>query len=65
MISALVLAAQQPAGAITLALSAVAIVLFVNDWLAPEVTGLPAVALLATFRVLQPDQALQGLAAQR
>jgi len=53
-------AAQQPAGAITLAVLAGAIVLFVTGWLAPEVTGLLAAALLVALRVLKPDEAVQG-----
>jgi di/tricarboxylate transporter len=53
-------AAQQPAGIITLLVFAVSIVLFVTGWLAPEVTGLLAAALLVAFRVLKPDEAVQG-----
>jgi di/tricarboxylate transporter len=37
-----------------------AIVLFITGALAPEVTGLLAAALLVTFRVLKPDEAVQG-----
>jgi len=58
--SAFVAAAQHPAGAITLGVFAVAILLFVTGWLAPEVTGLLAVALLVALRVLKPDEAVQG-----
>ncbi|MBM5809360.1 MAG: SLC13 family permease [Cyanobacteria bacterium M_surface_9_m1_291] len=58
--SAFLAAAQQPAGAITLAVLAGAIVLFVTGWLAPEVTGLLAAALLVALRVLKPDEAVQG-----
>ncbi len=47
-------------GAITLGVFAGAMVLFITNWLAPEVTGLLAVALLVTFRVLKPDEAVQG-----
>ena len=36
------------------------IVLFVTGWLAPEVTGLLAAALLVAFKVLKPDEAVQG-----
>jgi di/tricarboxylate transporter len=54
------LAAQQPAGFITLAIFAISIVLFVTGWLAPEVTALLAAALLVTFKVLKPDEAVQG-----
>ena len=53
-------AAMEPSGAITLAVFALAILLFVTGWLAPEVTGLLAAALLVTFRVLKPDEAVQG-----
>ena len=54
------LAAQQPAGLITLAIFAISIVLFVTGWLAPEVTALLAAALLVAFKVLKPDEAVQG-----
>ncbi len=54
------LAAQQPAGFITLGIFAVSIVLFVTGWLPPEVTALLAAALLVTFKVLKPDEAVQG-----
>jgi di/tricarboxylate transporter len=37
-----------------------AIVLFITGALAPEVTGLLAAALLVTFGVLKPDEAVQG-----
>ncbi|MEY3928300.1 MAG: hypothetical protein RLZZ516_10 [Cyanobacteriota bacterium] len=53
-------AAQEPAGLITLAVFAGSIVLFVTGWLAPEVTGLLAAALLVAFKVLKPDEAVQG-----
>ena len=53
-------AAREPAGAITLAVFAGSIVLFVTGWLAPEVTGLLAAALLVAFRVLDPKDAVQG-----
>ena len=56
-------AATTPDGAITLAVFAVAIVLFVTGWLAPEVTGLLAAALLVAFKVLKPDEAVQGFGA--
>lgn len=56
-------AASTPDGAITLAVFAVAIVLFVTGWLAPEVTGLLAAALLVAFKVLKPDEAVQGFGA--
>jgi di/tricarboxylate transporter len=35
-------------------------VLFVSGWLAPEVTGLLAAALLVAFGVLKPSEAVQG-----
>ena len=50
---------MERSGAITLAVFALAILLFVTGWLAPEVTGLLAAALLVTFRVLKPDEAVQ------
>ncbi|MCP9883556.1 SLC13 family permease [Synechococcus sp. ATX 2A4] len=58
--SAFLTAASEPAGLATLLVFAVAIVLFITGWLAPEVTGLLAAALLVTFKVLTPDQAVQG-----
>ena len=53
-------AAREPAGAITLVVFAVSILLFVTGWLAPEVTALLAAALLVAFKVLKPDEAVQG-----
>jgi len=53
-------AASQPAAALTLAIFAGAILLFITGWIAPEVTGLLAMALLVATRVLQPDEAVQG-----
>jgi len=47
-------------GLITLLVFAGAIVLFVTGALAPEVTGLLAAALLVSFRVLKPEEAVQG-----
>jgi len=47
-------------GLITLLVFAGSILLFVTGWLAPEVTGLLAAALLVAFKVLKPDQAVQG-----
>jgi di/tricarboxylate transporter len=52
--------AATPEGLITLAVFVGAMVLFVTGWLAPEVTGLLAAALLVTFKVLKPDEAVQG-----
>ncbi len=58
--SAFLTAASEPAGLITLLVFAGAILLFITGWLAPEVTGLLAAALLVTFKVLKPDEAVQG-----
>ncbi|MCP9858577.1 MULTISPECIES: SLC13 family permease [unclassified Cyanobium] len=52
--------AATPDGLITLAVFVGAMVLFVSGWLAPEVTGLLAAALLVSFQVLKPDEAVQG-----
>ncbi|MCT0207912.1 SLC13 family permease [Synechococcus sp. CS-1332] len=52
--------AATPEGLITLAVFVGAMVLFVTGWLAPEVTGLLAAALLVSFQVLNPDEAVQG-----
>ncbi len=52
--------AATPDGLITLAVFAGAMVLFVTGWLAPEVTGLLAAALLVSLQVLKPDEAVQG-----
>ncbi len=52
--------AATPDGLITLAVFVGAMVLFVTGWLAPEVTGLLAAALLVSFKVLKPDEAVQG-----
>ncbi len=46
-------AASQPAAALTLAIFAGAILLFITGWITPEVTGLLAMALLVATRVLQ------------
>ena len=53
-------AASQPAGAITLAVMAGAVVLFISGWLAPEVTGLLAAGLLIATGVLKPSEAVEG-----
>ena len=53
-------AASQPAATLTLAIFAGAILLFITGWIAPEVTGLLAMALLVATRVLKPDEAVQG-----
>ena len=60
MTSAFLQVATTPQGWITLAVFAGAIVLFITGALAPEVTGLLAAALLVTFGVLKPDEAVQG-----
>ncbi|MBD2550918.1 SLC13 family permease [Microcystis elabens FACHB-917] len=52
--------AATPNGLITLVVFVVAMLLFVTGWLAPEVTGLLAAALLVSFQVLKPDEAVQG-----
>lgn len=53
-------AAGRPGGIITLLVFSGAIVLFVTGWVAPEVTGLLAVALLVASGVLKPDEAAEG-----
>lgn len=58
--SAFLTVASEPAGLITLLIFAGAILLFITGWLAPDVTGLLAAALLVTFKVLKPDEAVQG-----
>ncbi|MFZ9567022.1 MAG: SLC13 family permease [Vulcanococcus sp.] len=50
----------QPGALTTLLVLAVSIVLFVTGWLAPEVTGLLAAALLMVTGVLKPAEAMQG-----
>ena len=47
-------------GWITLAVLAGSIVLFIGGWLAPEVTGLLAAALLIVTGVLKPGEAVEG-----
>jgi di/tricarboxylate transporter len=59
MSSFLQVAATAP-GLITLMVFASSILLFVTGWLAPEVTGLLAAALLVAFRVLDADEAVKG-----
>ena len=49
-----------PSGWITLAILLGSIVLFVGGWLAPEVTGLLAAALLMVCGVLKPSEAVAG-----
>ena len=53
-------AASTPHGLITLLVFAASLVLFISGWLAPELTGLLAVALLVSFGVLDPQQAVKG-----
>ena len=55
-----VITAISPGGWITLAVLAVAVVLFVGGWLAPEVTGLLAMGLLVATGVLKPSEAVGG-----
>ena len=50
----------QPGALTTLLVLAGAIVLFVTGWLAPEITGLLAAALLIVGGVLKPSEALEG-----
>ena len=49
-----------PSGWITLLVLGGSIVLFVGGWLAPEVTGLLAAALLIVTGVLKPSEAVEG-----
>ena len=58
--SDLFVAALQPGALITLLVLAGAIVLFVGGWLAPELTGLLAAALLMATGVLKPSEAVEG-----
>ena len=51
---------MQPGALITLLVLAGSIVLFISGWLAPEVTGLLAAALLIVCGVLKPSEALEG-----
>ena len=51
---------MQPGALITLLVLAGSIVLFISGWLAPEVTGLLAAALLIVTGVLKPGEALEG-----
>lgn len=50
----------QPGALITLLVLAGSVVLFISGWLAPEVTGLLAAALLIVTGVLKPSEALAG-----
>ncbi|MEB3263354.1 MAG: SLC13 family permease, partial [Synechococcus sp.] len=53
-------ALSQPGALITLAVFALAILLFITGWLAPEVTGLLAAGLLIATGVLKPGEAVEG-----
>ncbi|MEY4297284.1 MAG: hypothetical protein RLZZ423_463 [Cyanobacteriota bacterium] len=54
------MAVLQPGALITLLVLLGSIVLFVGGWLAPEVTGLLAMALLIVSGVLKPADAVEG-----
>ena len=54
------LLAVTPGGWLTLLILAGSIVLFITGWLAPEVTGLLAAALLIVTGVLKPSEAVEG-----
>ncbi|QPN61331.1 SLC13 family permease [Synechococcus sp. CBW1002] len=58
--SALLQTALHPQALITLVVFALAIVLFITGWLAPEVTGLLAAGLLIATGVLKPAEAVAG-----
>jgi di/tricarboxylate transporter len=49
-----------PGGWMTLAVLALSVLLFITGWLAPEVTGLLAAALLIVTGVLKPSEAVEG-----
>jgi di/tricarboxylate transporter len=59
-LSDLFAAVLQPGALITLLVLAGSIVLFIGGWLAPEVTGLLAAALLIVTGVLKPSEAVEG-----
>ena len=56
----LLLAVLQPGALITLLVLVGAVVLFVGGWLAPELVGLLAAALLMVTGVLKPSEAVEG-----
>ena len=56
----LVAAVLQPGALITLLILTGSIVLFIGGWLAPELTGLLAAALLIVTGVLKPAEAVEG-----
>ncbi|MFZ9849185.1 MAG: SLC13 family permease [Vulcanococcus sp.] len=58
--SDLLVAVLQPGALVTLLVLLGSIVLFVGGWLAPEVTGLLAMALLIVSGVLKPADAVEG-----
>ena len=59
-VSDLLAAVLQPGALITLLVLVGSIVLFIGGWLAPEVTGLLAAALLIVSGVLKPSEAVEG-----
>ena len=59
-VDAFLAVALRPEALLTLAILAGSIVLFIGGWLAPEVTGLLAAALLMAFGVLKPSEAMEG-----
>lgn len=59
-LSDLLAAVLQPGALITLVVLSGSIVLFIGGWLAPELTGLLAAALLIVTGVLKPGEALEG-----
>lgn len=59
-LSDLLAAVLQPGALITLVVLSGSIVLFIGGWLAPELTGLLAAALLIVTGVLKPVEALEG-----
>jgi di/tricarboxylate transporter len=59
-VSDLLAALAQPGALITLLVLLLSVVLFVGGWLAPELTGLLAAALLMASGVLTPGEAVAG-----
>lgn len=59
-VSDLLAALLQPGALITLLVLSGSIVLFISGWLAPDVTGLLAAALLIVGGVLKPAEAVEG-----
>ncbi|MFM7653469.1 MAG: SLC13 family permease [Vulcanococcus sp.] len=60
LVSDLLTAMLQPGALVTLLVLVGSIVLFIGGWLAPEVTGLLAAALLIVSGVLKPSEAVEG-----